>query len=78
MYVSQPQIQVCREYKSLFLKYLGSTESFHFIRYQSGYTKKTETTVGVSGRRRFNMGNRRLITLERVGGTKFREKPPII
>ena len=64
MYVSQPQIQVCREYKSLFLKYLVPTESFHFIMScQPGYTKKTETTVGASGRRRFNVGNRRLITL---------------
>lgn len=35
---------------------------FHQV-YQSGCSKKTETTVGVSGRREFNMGNKMLITL---------------
>lgn len=35
---------------------------FHWV-YQSGSNKKTETTVGVSGRRGFNTGNKMLIIL---------------
>lgn len=31
--------------------------------YPTGHSKKTETTVGVAGRREFNMGNKMLITL---------------
>lgn len=35
---------------------------FHQV-YPTGHSNKTETTIGVSGRKGFNMGNKMLITL---------------
>lgn len=50
-------------YNSFYFKF-----PFHQV-YQSEDSKKTETAVGVSGRRGFNTGNKMLNSLERAGET---------